>query len=407
MRTSYRAFCAAATLLIGGLLFTPWLGATDDTDKAKTPAKTDAKKAVAAKKEDKHQVLALVGGDVYTVSKEIIHGGTVLVKDGKILQVGQDVQIPEGATVVDVKGKYITPGFVALSMAGVALRQGGGGCPGGGGGGGAGRQAKLADSLDPYDRNMKFCLGVGITTGCIEIGGGAGGRFGRSEDEEETDEPQVCPCCGLAILPTEPIGPAAPTVPTARRHAVLKMSYGDLQGMLVSENPFHHIPGTGLAGSLNHFNWRENVRQAQKYVRDLAEHEKAVKAGDEDSRPPRKTVSDDLIRLVKKEIPLRTDASSVSQIRDMLKLAHELDYNLILENPFEGWLIPEELAEAKVSVVMTPRLRRRANRVDWVARTRREARSSCRVILKRLACLSPRLRKRTMSAWMASTVVAI
>ena len=43
-------------------------------------------------------------------------------------------------------------------------------------------------------------------------------------------------------------------------------------------------------------------------LKDLAEHEKAVKAG-EDSRPPRKTVSDDLIRLVKKEIPLRTDAS--------------------------------------------------------------------------------------------------
>ncbi|HEV8058863.1 MAG TPA: hypothetical protein VGP68_03270, partial [Gemmataceae bacterium] len=75
MRTSYRVACAAATLLIAGLLFTPWLGATDDTDKAKTPAKADGKKAVAAKKEDKHQVLALVGGDVYTVSKEIIHNG--------------------------------------------------------------------------------------------------------------------------------------------------------------------------------------------------------------------------------------------------------------------------------------------------------------------------------------------
>ena len=74
----------------------------------------------------KNKVLALVGGDIYTVSSEIIHGGTVLVKDGKILKVGQDVEIPEGATVVDVKGKYISPGFVALSMAGVALRQGGG-----------------------------------------------------------------------------------------------------------------------------------------------------------------------------------------------------------------------------------------------------------------------------------------
>ena len=203
MRTSYRAAAVAAALLIAGLLCTPWLGANDDTDKAKAPAKGDGKKAVAAKKEDKHQVLALVGGDVYTVSKEVIHNGTVLVKDGKILQVGQDVKIPEGATIVDVKGKYVTPGFVALSMAGVALRQAGGGQGGGGGGGGGARQPKLADSLDPFDRNMKFCLGVGITTGCIEIGGGAGGRFGRSEDEADDDQPdetKVCPCCGLAIF---------------------------------------------------------------------------------------------------------------------------------------------------------------------------------------------------------------
>ncbi|HEV8058391.1 MAG TPA: amidohydrolase family protein, partial [Gemmataceae bacterium] len=348
------AVCAIFALLIAGLAFTPCLPAADDTDKAKTPAKADTKNA-AANKEDKHKVLALVGGDVYTVSKEVIHGGTVLVKDGKILKVGQEVQIPEGATIVDVKGKFITPGFVALSMAGIGLRQGA--APQGGGGA---RPAKLADSLDPYDRNMKFCLGVGITTGCIELGGAVGGRGGRSEDEAEPDDTKLCPCCGLAILPTEPIGPTAPTVPTARRHAVLKMSYGSMDGMLVSENPFHHIPGSGLAGPLNHFNWRENIHQAQKYVRDLAEHEKAIKAG-EDSQPPRKSVSDDLIRLVKKEIPLRTDAASVSQIRDMLKLAHELDYHLVLENPYEGWMIPEELAAAKVSVVMTPRLRRRAS----------------------------------------------
>jgi len=258
MRTSYRAACTLFALVVAGLVLTPWSSATDDAKTTST--KTESKKD-AAKKDDKHKVLALVGGDVYTVSKEVIHGGTVLVKDGKILKVGQDIEIPEGATVIDAKGKHVTPGFVALSMAGVALRQGGG--AGGSGGGGGTRPAKLADSLDPYDRNIKFCLGVGITTGCIELGGGAGGRFGRSEDQAEGEEPQVCPCCGLAILPTEPIGPVPPTVPTARRHAVVKMSYGKMDGMIVSENPFHHIPGSGFAGALNHFNWRENIRQAQ------------------------------------------------------------------------------------------------------------------------------------------------
>jgi imidazolonepropionase-like amidohydrolase len=334
-------------------LGSPWPAAADDPDKGKSqPAE---KKAEPAKSVDKGKVLAIVGGDVYTVTHEVIRNGTVLVKDGKILRVGQDLPIPDGATVLDAKGKYVTPGFVALSMAGVGLRTAGAG-RGGPATPGGGRNDKLADSLDPFDRNIKFCLGVGITTGCAEISGGGGRRFGRDEAEDDT---QVCPCCGLAILPTEPITPPTPTVPTPQRHAVLKMSYGDLKAMLVKEGPFHHLPGTGLAGALNHFNWRENVRQARKYLDDLAEHEKAVKAA-KTTRPPRKTASDELIQLVKKETALRTDASSVAQMRDMIKLARELDYNLVLDNVHEAWLMADELAEAKVSVVLTPRSRRRA-----------------------------------------------
>jgi imidazolonepropionase-like amidohydrolase len=310
--------------------------------------------AAPDKKEDKGKVIAIVGGDVYTITREVIRGGTVLVKDGKIFQVGQDLPIPNGATILDAKGKYVTPGFVALSMAGVGLRSAGPGRGGPATPGGA-RNSKLADSLDPFDRNMKFCLGVGITTGCVEISGGLGRRFGR----DEANETQVCPCCGLAILPTEPITPPTPTAPTPRSQAVLKMSYGNLDAMLIKEEPFYRLTGSGLAGALNHFNWRENIRQARKYLADLAEHEKAVKAGEAD-RPPRKTVSDELIRLVKKEIALRTDASSVTQIRDMIKLAKELDYDLVLDNVYEAWLMADELAEAKVSVVLTPRARRRA-----------------------------------------------
>jgi imidazolonepropionase-like amidohydrolase len=316
----------------------------------------DEKKTEPAKKDDKGKVLAIVGGDVYTITHEVIRGGTVLVKDGKILKVGQDVAVPEGATVLDAKGKFVTPGFVAVSMAGVGLRTAG---PGQGGGTpaptGPTANAKLADALDPFDRNIKFCLGVGITTGCVETAGGGRGRFGR----DGLDDNQVCPCCGLAILPTEPITPTAPTAPQARNHAVLKMSFGDLDTMLVKENPFHHLPGSGLAGALNHYTWRDSVKRARKYVEDQAEHEKAVKDG-KTSQPPRKLVSDDLIRLVKKEIPLRTDAATASQIRDMIRLAKDLDYNLVLENAYESWLVADELAEAKASVVLTPRARRRS-----------------------------------------------
>src|SRR5439155_2946457 len=114
------------------------------------PGRADEKKTEPAKKDDKGKVLAVVGGDVYTITHEVIRGGTVLVKDGKILKVGQDVPVPAGATVIDAKGKYVTPGFVAVSMAGVGLQAGGaqGGGRGGPPAGGARQGGKLADSLD-------------------------------------------------------------------------------------------------------------------------------------------------------------------------------------------------------------------------------------------------------------------
>src|SRR5207247_694860 len=62
----------------------------------------------------------------------------------------------------------------------------------------------------------------------------------------------------------------------------------------------------------------------------------------------------------KKEIPLRTEAAGVETIREMIALAKELDYNLILDDVVEGWAVPNELAEAKVTVIYTPRARRMA-----------------------------------------------
>ena len=56
----------------------------------------------------------LVGGDVYTVSGDVIPGGQVLFDRGKIVSVGKDVQAPSGAKRVDVAGKRVYPGLFAV-----------------------------------------------------------------------------------------------------------------------------------------------------------------------------------------------------------------------------------------------------------------------------------------------------
>ncbi len=67
------------------------------------------------------QTIAITGGNVVTnTTQGHVIGGTVLIQDGKILAVGADVIIPDGATTIDASGKWVTPGlFTPLSQVGL------------------------------------------------------------------------------------------------------------------------------------------------------------------------------------------------------------------------------------------------------------------------------------------------
>jgi imidazolonepropionase-like amidohydrolase len=332
----------------------------------------DAKKtelAKDAKEAKKPAPLAFIGADIYTVTKGVLRNGIVIVENGKIKAVGQDIEIPEGAAKIDVTGKVITPGLVTINAANIAIRGGGGGGPRGGGPPRAGGATdRVADSLNPFDRNILFCLGSGITTACVEVGAGAGARFGRNGEVPEDlaelidlfslDDTRLCPCCGLPIAPTEPIGPAPQAERTARRHAILKMTYGDMSPMLVKETPFYHLPAGSLTGALNRHQWREQIKRAKQQAKAPANDDDGGGFGGGGAN---RQVAPEMIKLVEKKIPLRTEAYSAEQMRDMIALAKELDYELILDGVHEGWIIPGELSAAKVQTVLTPRARRRPN----------------------------------------------
>jgi imidazolonepropionase-like amidohydrolase len=58
-----------------------------------------------------NDVKAVVGGTVLT-PETTIENGVVLIKDGKIVGVGRDLEIPQDACIIDAKAKYVTPGLV-------------------------------------------------------------------------------------------------------------------------------------------------------------------------------------------------------------------------------------------------------------------------------------------------------
>jgi imidazolonepropionase-like amidohydrolase len=55
---------------------------------------------------------AIVNATILTAAGPRIDGGTVLVRDGKIAAVGNDVAVPQGVRVIDAKGRYVTPGII-------------------------------------------------------------------------------------------------------------------------------------------------------------------------------------------------------------------------------------------------------------------------------------------------------
>ncbi|CAN5863220.1 hypothetical protein BH23PLA1_BH23PLA1_10270 [soil metagenome] len=416
MRIEHRFAFASFAICLAFALIGP-----DEVEAQRSRPDGEGRGRASAKKAE-GKVTAIVGGDIETVTQGLIRRGTILIQDGKILEVGQDIDVPEGDEVIDASGKTITPGFIALDMAriGVGLST-------------TGRDNKVADALDPFDRNMKYSLGVGITTGAIQVSstGGRGGFrieanavdnageptivdlshddlvflveegvIGRDEfesildhadthgHEEDGDDDHAeflpgaepglislyderffgaddwriaCGHCASTVMPVEPepLAPPAPARPRPDEHVVVKLTYGELDGMLVNEDPFYGLNASGLIGPFNIHSWRQNLKQAKEYVDALAKHEQAVKDGDKDSKAPRKTVDDRLIRLVKQEVPLRTTASTADQIRTMIALAEEFDYKLVLDGAHEAWLVTEELGKARVPVVITPRDSRR------------------------------------------------
>ncbi|MGH7178645.1 MAG: amidohydrolase family protein [Tepidisphaeraceae bacterium] len=68
---------------------------------------------IPAKPQD-HPIL-LSGGDVYTVSGDVIRNGQVLFDKGKIVSVGQHVDGSSGAQVIDCTGKRVYPGLIDAS----------------------------------------------------------------------------------------------------------------------------------------------------------------------------------------------------------------------------------------------------------------------------------------------------
>ncbi|MFB6231342.1 MAG: amidohydrolase family protein [Salinibacter sp.] len=100
---------------------------------------------------------------VLTVTNGTIENGDILVRDGDIARVGQNISAPSGIEVYDASGEYVMPGIVeahqhmAISNVNEATNQ-------------VTSEVGVGDVLDPYDIGIYRALAGGVTTAHVMHG---------------------------------------------------------------------------------------------------------------------------------------------------------------------------------------------------------------------------------------------
>ena len=109
---------------------------------------------------------AFVNGTILTGTGSKLKQGTLIINNNKIVNVGKDIAIPAEAEIIDVAGKYVTPGLIDVhTHLGVFSE----------GLGQAGHDfnettdaatpyIRAIDGINPFDRGFEDARMAGVTT---------------------------------------------------------------------------------------------------------------------------------------------------------------------------------------------------------------------------------------------------
>ncbi len=265
---------------------------------------------------------AIVNGTVRTAAGPAIEKGTVLIRGGRITAVGANVTVPDGATVIDAAGKIVTPGFIEsntnlgiveipLSAEGTADQSSTD--PG------LGAAFNVVDAFNPFSTAIPVTRVDGITRALVVPGGTGHLLLGQAAvfdllGEQVPASVTRSPAAMMAILGEAGAGVAG----GSRATAMLR-----LRELLQDAVDFNR----------NRVAW--NNGQRRDYARGRLDLEAL--------RP-----------VILGELPLAVSANRASDLLAALRLASEFKLKLIIVGAAEGWKVADQLAKARVPVIIKP-----------------------------------------------------
>jgi len=97
------------------------------------------------------------GGTILTITKGTLEVTDLLIKDGRITQIGKNIPVPQGVKVIDATGMYVMPGIIdAHSHAGLdAINEATSPVT---------AEVSTGDAINPFQIGLYRALGGGVTT---------------------------------------------------------------------------------------------------------------------------------------------------------------------------------------------------------------------------------------------------
>lgn len=293
--------------------------------------------------EPKDEYLAVVGGDVYTGTGEVLRGATLLSKNGKIHEIGYELYLPEGCEEVDARGMRVYPGLVALSAT-TRLTQG-----------------TFAAGLElhefvPAEEHAGVCGDCGASFEEIVHPALDPGEFSTEHLAEvafRTDfDDSFDPYNGYLVMAL-----ANGITTVQQSSAAIKLKRGEIEGVSLSEKTLTSLSwsGSNPAGKAD---LREKFRKATEYLVELRRWEEAVKKDKELKEPSKKGVDGRVLDVLLGKTFARFSANDRDDLLGIARLAQTYGFRPVIQGCVEGWTVAEELGRAGAYAIVNPRVRR-------------------------------------------------
>lgn len=270
------------------------------------------------------KLVAITHATILTASHGTILDGTIIIRDGKIAQVGAKLAAPAGAQVIDATGKFVTPGIIDAhshsSLQGINE-----------GSSSITSQVNIGDAFRQDGLTLYRQLAGGVTAANVLHGSAntIGGqnltvkmRFGLPVDSMKFDK-------------------APPGIKFALGENVRQTN-----GAQPGRTPRYPRTRMGVEELL-----RDAFTRAQEYQAEWKEYDKAkaaLKKGQAEPIPPRRDIQlDPLVEILEGKRLVHGHSYRSDEILMLLKVAKDYGFRVAsLQHVLEGYKVADEIAAA-------------------------------------------------------------